>query len=207
MTERDCTDLEVNLLDRLDDYQNKGLDQEDAFYLAVKNLGGKTDWEHEFKDTNHSIIQIKKTLGLIGGVLMYFFFQYFILVLDKSIVLGMAKLGVASDSINAFSSIFLQVVCLFAVFGIVSLLIKEERFLRVIGKSSFTPKKATKFLLFTVGLAVIDRFYYPFIQNLIKSGNLDYAIWRTFTWFEYIFPLLISVGFVLVYRRYYKESK
>lgn len=207
MTERDCTDLEVNLLDRMDDYQSKGLDQEDAFYLAVKNLGGKTDWEHEFSSTNHAIIQVKKTLGLIGGVLIFFFVQYFILVLDKSIVLALVKLAVEPDSINAFSRIFLQAICLFTVFGLISLIIKEKRFIMLIGKSRFTPKTSTILLLCTVGLAIIDRLYYPSIRKLITDDSLPYDIFNSFLLFEYAFPLIISIGFVLIYRKYYKESK
>ncbi|MDX8341779.1 hypothetical protein SLH46_21450 [Draconibacterium sp. IB214405] len=207
ITQRDCEDLKANLLDRYDEYKSKDLDDDEAFLLAIKRLGNKTDWESEFEDSNFHFLQIKKTLGLFGGIFFYFFASYLALVIDKSILIALANLGIPPHVSYTFSRIFLQVICLLTFVGALSLIRKEERFLQFIGKIKLDPKAATYILIGTIILASIDRLYYMLIRQLIKKELLLFKVWNTFTWFEYIFPLIISVAFVWIYRRYYRDTK
>ena len=119
----------------------------------------------------------------------------------------MAKLGTSQETTYAFSNIFLQLICLFSVFGIISLIIKEERFLKLIAKLKLTPRLSLVILIITIFMASIDRLYLAIIRKLIKTELLKYEVWRTFTWFEYLFPLIFIVGFVWIYRRYYKQTQ
>ena len=78
-TESDVEELKNHFFDIINDLQAKGLDEEEACYIASKRFGGSLEWEEDFKTVNNCIIQLKKSVIILSGVIAYFFFYYLIL--------------------------------------------------------------------------------------------------------------------------------
>ena len=80
VTEADAEELKSLLLDLIDDLKAAGLDEEEAFWVASKRLGNSTDWSEEYRQENNPVIQMRRSLIILAGVLAYFICYYFILL-------------------------------------------------------------------------------------------------------------------------------
>lgn len=207
VTNDDREMLKEHLLDLIEKYVQLGNTEEEAFVLALHKLGDKSSWEDTFADVNSNILQLKKTLSLTGGIFLYFFFYYLLLVFDKSVLIIAANLNVSPDGLTDVSRIFLQSSCLLTVFLMVTLILQERNFLKLISKLQLTPKRAILMLITIISLAIIDRFCLMFVNSLIKKSQLEIEALGTLNWISYGFPMVICMGFILIYLKYFRITK
>lgn len=208
VTPRDSQDLKVHLLDCFDQYKAKGLDDEEAFLLALNQMGNTDAWEDGFKEANRAIVQVKRALGFMGGVFIYFLLYSLILVFSKTLLYTGGRLHIETGALYQFNKYFLQVVYLLTVLGIIALAMREQWFLRIISKINLPPKKIILLFVLIVFLAIADRIIEMLVKGVLKYDMRNYvAIEHTFVWFEYLFPLIFAGGFLIIYIRYFKETK
>ena len=84
----------------------------------------------------------------------------------------------------------------------------ESLTLTLIKKIKLKPGQAITILIIVILLGITDTNLYPLLKNMIRPDviALDKLI-HTYVQLELIFPLLIGVGFILIYFKYYIRSK
>ena len=200
ITPRDSQDLKVHLLDCFDHYKAKGLDDEEAFLLALNKMGNT--------DAYKAIVQVKRALGFLGGVFIYFLLYSLILVFDKALLWAGGRLHIKTEILFQYNRYFLQVIYLLTILGIVALVMREGWFLGIISKINLPPKKVLILFVLIIFLAIADRILEMLVKGLLKYDMRNYIrIEHSFTWFEYLFPLIFASGFLIIYIRYFKETK
>jgi hypothetical protein len=70
------------------------------------------------------------------------------------------------------------------------------------------PNHTLILLATTVILAIADTCLYPLAKNLMGDNvPLHGYLYHFYRYFDFSFPLLISIGFVFIYFKYYKKVK
>ena len=89
ITEADSEELKCHLLDQIDHLKDIGLDDEEAFWVAAKRMGSASVWKDEYREVNNPLIQIKRSLVILAGVLAYFFLYYFLKFSSKLLLVSL----------------------------------------------------------------------------------------------------------------------
>ena len=113
-TRSDIDELKSHLLDIYEDMLNKGLEKEEAFFIATKRLGKPVHWEEEFAQTSQPFIQTRKTLLLIAGIILYYCSYNLFLIVAKLIVVTGKLLNVETIELIRFDRAFL---CILIIIG------------------------------------------------------------------------------------------
>src|ERR1035437_9289519 len=77
-TESDSEELKSHLLDSIDQLKDTGLNDEEAFLVASRRIGTTVDWEEDYSQANSQVIQMRRSVLILAGVLVYFCLYYFI---------------------------------------------------------------------------------------------------------------------------------
>ena len=77
-TESDSEELKSHLLDSIDQLKDTGLNDEEAFWVASRRIGTTVDWEEDYSQVNNPVIQMRRSVLILAGVLVYFCLYYFI---------------------------------------------------------------------------------------------------------------------------------
>lgn len=76
----------------MEDLKEAGLDDEEAFLIAMRRLGKINDLEEEYRQENSAIIQTRRTAIMLAGVLMYFFFFHLFGSISKLLFITLLEL-------------------------------------------------------------------------------------------------------------------
>ena len=206
-TRSDIAELKSHLLDIYENMLNKGLDKEEAFIIAVKRLGKPINWEKEFAQTNQPAIQTRRTILLIAGVILYYCSYYLSLILAKLIVIIGKLANAETIDLIRIDRIFLGILLLLVILFFNSLLIKERFLMGLLEKIQFRPRHAVFIVILTFVFAIIERSLTPFLNHYIKDPSERYSIYEMQMYFEYIYLFLLVIGFVVLYFRYFRQTK
>jgi len=113
-TKSDCEELKSHLLDLIDRLKEKGLDDEEAFMVAIKRIGYIKDWGDEYRITNNPVTQMRRSLIILAGVLVYFFLFYFIEFSSKFFLFGLLVVDVEGHNAVSLVPRYL-IICFFVV--------------------------------------------------------------------------------------------
>jgi hypothetical protein len=75
LTKSDVDELESHLLDEIDALKEKGLTEEESFFVACGRIGSTDLLSNEFSKVNFNFIWLKKFLWLLSGYLIISFSQ------------------------------------------------------------------------------------------------------------------------------------
>lgn len=208
VTESDTEELKSHLLDLMDELKEGGLDEEEAFIIASRRMGSLIDWEEDYKEVNNPIIQMRKSLIILGGVLAYFLLYYFVkfsskllfLILLKNKTEGYAALGWVSRYLTGAHLLFI----LFAA----SIYFMEKKTVSFIEKVRMKPKHTLLLLFIAIIFGITDTCLMPIIKNLLRQNRpLLSHLYVLLRDFDFSFPFVICVSFIVIYFRYYKKAK
>lgn len=208
VTEADAEELKSHLLEIIDNLKAAGLDEEEAFWVASRRLGNSTDWGEEYRQENNPVIQMRRSLIILAGVLAYFICYYFILSTSKLlfITLLFSDIGghMAAEWVLRYLVSWHFAVLLF----LISILFLEKKTISFIESIKLKPKHTVILLLTTVVLSITDTCLFPIVKNMISDNHpLRSQLIHFYINFDFSFPLLISLGFIFIYFRYYKKAK
>ena len=210
VTEADAKELKSHLLDLIDDLKTKGLDEEEAFWVASRRMGidGGSVWRQEYKQENNSVIQMRRSLIILAGVLAYFMWYYFILSTSKLLFITLLFKDVGGYMAADWVSRYLITFHFGFVLFFASIFFLEKKTVTYIENIKMKPKHTIVLLVFTVILAIADTCLYPVAKEMMGDNiPLHSYLYHLYKYFDYSFPLLISLGFVFVYFKYYKKVK
>src|SRR5690606_12687403 len=97
ITESDAEELRSHLLDQIDHLKEAGLDDEEAFLIATKRLRVSDDLVEEYRQSNNHLIQMRNSLLILGGVLVFFLLYYFIEAFSKILFIAVHSFSDANE--------------------------------------------------------------------------------------------------------------
>jgi len=207
-TESDSEELKSHLLDSIDQLKSKGLSYEEAFLVASRRMGTIVDWEEDFRQANNQVIQMRRSILILAGVLVYFCFYYFIEFSAKLFftvsILNKTDGELAVDWMSRYLIGAHLVYLLFAV----SIFYMEKKTVSFIENAKMKPRHTFLLLLTTIIFSIADTCLHPVAKNLIGQ---DFALRdryiHIFQYFDFSFPLIICAGFIILHFKYYKKTK
>ena len=208
ITESDRVELQSHFLDIIDGLTEVGLDEEEAFLIASRRMGSLVDWDEDYKEVNNSIIQMRKPLIILAGVLIYFLFYFLIKFSSKLIFIVLLLNDI--DGYIAVRWVFRYLVgthFLFVLFA-VSIYLLETKTISFVENVKAKPRYAAILLFTAIGFCIADTCLLPVAKNLMRNGvHVEGQFYDIYFYFNYSFPLLICISFVILYVKYFRKTK
>ena len=206
LTNSDIDELESHLMDIYDDLRKLGLNEEESFLVANSRLGNPINWESEFLQTNKIELNLKKIITFLGGVLFYFFSYYMIVMISKGIFIASKIFNTDTTTAITNSRLFLLFAALLGLLLIISILIEDDYFFRIIDKIKIKPLYTYLLFIFTVSLAIGNHYIMFYINKLANDAKQCTFLKELFRYFDYIFFSLIILGFIILYTKFIKKG-
>ena len=207
LTDSDVEEMKSHLYDSIDALQEKGLNEKEAFVLARVRMGDSYELDEAYKEANQPVIQMRRSLLILAGVLVYFMTYYFILSSSKVLAIILLKTGAGGVEAIEWVSRYLISWHFILVLFFASLFFWETRIISFIENINFKPKGSILFLLVTGFFAIADTSLYPILKKMIDNDTVRSHIYHRYIYFDFSFPFLMGICFVLIYYRYYKKAK
>lgn len=206
-TASDREELKCHLYEIIDALIEKGLDEEEAFVVAKMRLDIDSEMEKEYNEGNKPILQMRRSLLILAGVLVYFMLYYFILSTSKILIIALQLNDVSKTVTIEWVSRYLLTWHFVIVLFFVSLYFLESKTINFIEKLKLKPKGTIALLAIAALLAIIDTCLYPIIKNMLEKNIPVLSIlFQNYNYFEFSFPFIIGLGFIFIYYKYHKKS-
>lgn len=208
ISEFDLEELHDHLQNIINELKKIGLKDDEAFIIAVKRLDFNYDYREEFGNVNKEVFQMRRSLVIMAGVLIYFLVYYFILFTSQLVFIGIIKIGNNTD--EAIEWVFRYIITwhFISLLFFVSIYFFERKTVIFLEGIKFKPLRAITYLLITLLFALINSCLLPITNSLIgKNVPLRSNFIHIYTNFDYSFPLLICICFIIIYFKYYKMTK
>ena len=206
-TNSDLLEIKSHLLDIYDNLLKNGVDEDLAFYTAVKRIGGPMDWESEFKSVNNPLIQTRKTILFIAGIIFYYGTYYLAIDVSKVVAIIGVELNIENPIIIRVITLFLILVLLIVILFFNAMIIKEKFLLRFLEKINFRLKHVYLLVISTIVLALLERALTPFLNKHFPDPFYRYNIFERQLFFGYAYLILLGVGFIVLFIRYNRQAK
>ena len=208
ITDSDAEELKSHILDLVETLKSAGLDEEEAFWVACKRMGNTTDWGEEYRQENNPVIQIRRSLLILAGVLAYFLCYYFILSTSKLLFIALLFNESSGYKANEWVMQYLISWHFLVLLFFISTFLLEKKAIAFIEEIKMKPRHTIILLTTTVFLAIVDTCLYPVVKGMMGDNQpLRSQLHHFYLYFDFSFPLLISLGFVFIYFRYNKLAK
>ena len=208
ITEADAEELKSHLLDLIETLQNKGLDEQEAFLVASKRIGKFNDWGEEYRQENNPVLQIRRSVIILAGVLFYFFLHHFIEIVAKTFYITLLINDIDGYIALKWVSNYLLAICFFFVIILTTIFYSEKKIVTLIEQVKFNPTHTVLFLLTTIFLGILNTSLDPVAKNMMyENYPLIGRYLEIFRYFNYTFPIILCLGFVFIYSKYYKKAK
>ncbi len=208
ITQADAEELKTHLLDLTDDLKATGLDDEEAFWVASKRMGSIYDWRSDYLEANKPVMQLRKSLIILAGVLAYFLLYHFINCSSKLAFIILLHYQVDGYIGINWISKYLIAIHLMVIVFVSSIYLFEQKTVSFIENIRLKPKYALYLLLTSIFLSLLNTCLYPIIKNMTLSDRMIFShLHHLFIYLDYTFPLLICASFTILYAKYYKKAK
>jgi hypothetical protein len=208
ITEADLEELKSHLLDSIDQLKDTGLSDEEAFLVASRRIGSADDLRDDYKQVNTQVIQLRRSILILCGVLVYFCLYYFIEGTSRLLLITLL-----SKNINGYLAVnwvfryLIGAHIVFIVFA-ASIYFMDMKTVSFIENIRMKPKYTLLLLLTTIIFSITDTCLYPIAKNmLVKDGPLRGHLIHVYIYFNYSFPLIVCISFIFLYFKYYKKTK
>ncbi|WP_256010240.1 permease prefix domain 1-containing protein [Desertivirga xinjiangensis] len=208
VTQADAEELKSHFLDIIDELTIAGLDEEEAFWVACKRMGRDFDWTTAYADVNKPLIQLKRSLIILAGVLAYFLLYYFIncsaKLLYVALIYNEANGYVAIDWISKY----LIAIHLMVMVFVASIYFFERKTISFIESIELKPRHTVYLLLIAILLSILNTCLNPLTKTLVGYDRpLISHLYQVYLYFDYAFPFLICTSFAILYSKYYRAAK
>lgn len=209
ITESDAEELRSHLLDQIDHLKEAGLDDEEAFLIATKRLRVSDDLVEEYRQSNNHLIQMRNSLLILGGVLVFFLLYYFIEAFSKILFIAVHSFSDANEylAFNWYQRSIITWHFIILIF-LVSIYLLENKTIKLIEKIKVKPKYSIFLLLLAIIFELVGMGAHSLVKTALKENYylLDKFIHLNI-YFGISFPILICFCFILIYYKYHKKSK
>jgi hypothetical protein len=206
--ESEADELKAHLWSLIDKLKEAGLDDEEAFLVATRRMGGLSELDIMYKEPNSSILQMKKTLIILGGVLFYNLVYYFLQFSSELLLIILLIFGIDGHIAIKCVAIYLEGFQFLFVLLAASIYFFDTKTITFIKKIKISPKHAVFLLITAVLFGIADTCLLPIARNLMKRGSpVSSQFNYIYFYFDYSFPFLICCCFVILFFKYFKKTK
>ena len=187
----DVEELESHVLEEIDQLKDKGLNEEEGFWVATHRIGNVKDLNVEFKKVNSILIWKKRLLLVIGGFL-------FFTIMPQIFRIFTYRLYFIKMNINSFPIILYSILQILGISFMVYLIFSNQAgifisrwFERV------KNRKFTKFIIY--GLILIGSIF-PVLGSwtYVSSGYMIFPFAFFGSGFVWLLALVVSFLFLYV---------
>lgn len=208
ITAADSEELKNHLLDMMDELKASGLDEEEAFLIASKRMGNSVEWEADYSEVNKPVIQMRRSLVILAGVLAYFLLYYFINCSSKLLYITLLYFKINGYVAISWISKYLIAIHLMVMVFVASIYFFEQKTISFIENIKLKPKHTLYLLLTAIGLSISNTCLNPILKVLMKYDRpLISHFYDVYLYLDYSFPLIICTSFTILYAKYYKKAK
>ena len=207
-TESDSEELKSHLLDSIDQLKDTGLNEEEAFWVASRRIGTTVDWEEDYNNVNIQVINMRRSVLILAGVLVYFCSYYFIEFSTKLFFILLISCKIDGYLAVNWITIYLIGAHFAFISLIASIYFMEEKTVSFIENVKMKPKHTLLLLFTTIIFSITDTCLFPVAKNLIgQDYSLRSNFLHIFLYFDYSFPLIICLSFIILYFKYSRKTK
>ncbi len=192
----------------MEELQKAGLEEEEAFIIATRRLGNVDDFEAEYRQENQDVLQTRRSAIILSGVLIYFFSFHLVGSLAKILFIILLKLDVGGPQSLFWMNRFLITAHFLFIVLFTSILLSEKIVISFIENLKIRPKHALIFLVVTLIIGITNVSLMAVAKTVIGNDTgLRGWLLHYFSYYQYTFPLLFCIGFILIYSKYYRKAK
>lgn len=203
-TDDDVEELKGHLLDLMEELVADGMHVDEAFLVATSRLGVTSELICEFEEVNTPVIQLRKTILALSGILLFFLSYFFMILSTRMLVLGLHAVLEDHMQIVRYATYYVGCYQLSIVLITSLLYISGGRLARKVEKIRIKPVH-TFLLFFTILFIVAINFLVrPLFDEIIQPGLYTACqLYTIFDYSNYSYPLLTIICFVVLYRRHH----
>jgi len=199
----DVEELKGHLLDISSELVAHGLSEQEAFVVASSRLGVHSSLKDEYYETNLPAIQLRKTVLVLSGVLLFFLLYFFMLFSSSMLYLAMFENSVNMYLSAGYVKYYLIGYQLLFVLSIIYLYYSGNRITGQIDKLSIKPLHTVWLFTGILILAVSNHWLRKLIEAIPDPhGYVKYRMMVYDDRFGNIFALIIIIGFILLYKKH-----
>lgn len=208
LTESDIEEMKCHLFDSCEALMEKGLSEEEAFVLAKMRMGDSPELDEAFMEANQPVLQMRRSLYILAGVLVYFAAYYFILSTSKLLLILLLQMETgANEAVKWVSRYLVTWHFVFLVF-LITIYFLETKTVAFLERLKFPPKITVVLLILVFAIALVDHSLLPMVKTeMINTPVIRSNLMHNYIYFERTFPFLMCLGFVFIYFKYYKKTK
>lgn len=208
VTQADAEELKSHLLDVIDQLSAAGLDEEEAFWVASKRMGDSFDWATDYAEVNKPVIQLRRSLVILAGVLAYFLLYHFINCSSKLIYITLLYYQINGYVAISWISKYLIIIHLMVMVFVASIYFFEQKTISFIENIKLKPRHTFYLLMTAILLSILNTCLNPIAKILMKYDRPLFShFYHIFLYLDYSFPFLICTSFTILYAKYYKKAK
>ncbi|NQU54029.1 MAG: hypothetical protein HQ522_15990 [Bacteroidetes bacterium] len=202
VTPADKKELKSHILDSIDELQENGLSEEEAFAIAQMRFGDRKDWGEEMQTLNEDNFQLKKIVLLFSGVILFIFFYNLILCSNRLLLLWSNYYNGDVESNVKNVRVFYNVTYALLVSSIVALYFLHEPIKWLFEKVILNSKWIILLILALIVVVGAERLLAPQLRDSINNASLEDTFFSLERYFKYIYIFIIGIGYVSIYKRY-----
>ncbi len=197
----DAEELKCHLLDVSEDLVLKGLSENEAFAVATSRLGDSFALRNEFREINAPVIQLRKALLVLSGILAFSFLYYFFFASTGLLVFVLDYFN--DDYALNFRYVFSYTLAYILIIAVstVILYFSDDRKIKLFEKIEIRPGHLFLLFLGTLILALIDQWFRQLFKTEFNPGSYTNThLYALFDYLNYLLPFILIVCFIVLYR-------
>jgi hypothetical protein len=208
LTESDVEEMKSHLYDSFEALMEKGLSEEEAFILAKMRMGDSPGLDEAFREANQPVIQMRRSLSILAGVLVYFAAYFFILSTSKLLLILLLQMETGANEAVLWVSRYLVTWHFIFLLALLSIYFLENKTVVFLERVNFSPKNTVIFLAGVIVIALVEQSLLPVVKNMMDDVPVSRSnLLHYYNYFQLTFPFLMCMGFIFIYSKYYKKTK
>lgn len=199
----DAEELKCHLLDISENLILKGLSETEAFAVATSRLGDSTSLRNEFKEINAPLIQLRKALLVLSGILAFSLLYFFIFASTDLLVIVLDHIN--DDYIMNFWYVVFYTLSLILIIvaSNVILYFSDNRKIKLFEKIKMRPGHLFLLFLGTLLLALMDQWFRQLLKVEFNPGSYTNThLYALFDYLNYILPFVLIANFIILYWKF-----
>jgi hypothetical protein len=202
-TNSDIEELKSHFIELVGELLLRGLNEDEAYVIASARLGDPTILKSEFEEVNASIFQLRKTILLLSGVLVFMLSYFLMLFVSRLLVLILNWTTVTLNEKIHFVLLFVIVHHLIFLIFSIYFYFSGQKVLKRFGALKIKPHHTLGLFFAIIILASLDKWFRLIINDSIEFGGYVYKyLFTLFDYSGYTFPVIMIVCFIIFLKRY-----
>lgn len=200
--------LKNRLFHLMDELKEAELDEEEAFLIASRRIGKETEMKDKHRQENPEVIQTRRSSVILSGVMVYFLSYHLVGSLSKSFFVILLNFDLPVPGALFWMNRFLITWHFIFVVIFTSILLSEKKVMLFFENIKIRPKHTLLMLAGAVCIGIFDVWIRMTAKGYVKDlPGLRDRFLQTYIYFDFSFPILFCLGFILIYYKYYGKAK